>query len=183
MEPEKQLIARVHADKRVFREIVEKHKQQVYYLALDLAGNHADAQDLSQEAFLKAWKAIEKFRGESKLSSWLYRITVNCFIDMKRKKQLVTSPIEEEHIQHIGNGTQELAQQERRLEGNMLQQNIEKAISILSPRERSVFILRHYQEYTLKEIAGILSIAEGTVKSLLFRALQRMQKELEFYQT
>ena len=150
MEPEKQLIARVHADKRVFREIVEKLKQQVYYLALDLAGTHADAQGLSQEEFLK---------------------------------QLVTSPIEEEHIQHIGNGTQELAQQERRLEGNMLQQNIEKAISILSPRERSVFILRHYQEFTLKEIAGILSIAEGTVKSLLFRALQRMQKELEFYQT
>ncbi len=184
MESEKQLIARVHSDKRVFREVVEQHKQQVYYLALDLAGNHADAQDLSQEAFLKAYKAVDKFRGDSKLGSWLYRITVNCFIDMKRKRQILTTNLEDKHeAEFIGSSKSkhELAKQERGLEGAMLQKNIEKALAQLTPRERSVFVLRHYQEFSLKEIAGVLSIAEGTVKSLLFRALQRLQKELEYY--
>src|ERR1041385_1279174 len=67
------------------QELVDRYKQQVYFLALDLTGNHHDAEDLSQEVFMKAFTSIQGFRGDSKLSSWLHRITVNTFIDQRRK--------------------------------------------------------------------------------------------------
>ena len=167
------------------QEFVDRFKQQVYFLALDLTGNHHDAEDLSQEVFMKAFVSIQGFRGDSKLSSWLHRITVNTFIDQRRKSsfrifKLQRSVDKDDEFKdpepvYSGPDPQQSLEQKR------LQDDIRNALSCLSPQQKSVFVLRHYQELTLKEIAEVLHISEGTVKSLLFRALRKLQKALSGY--
>jgi RNA polymerase sigma-70 factor (ECF subfamily) len=169
-----------------FQELVDSHKKNVYYLALDLTGNHHDAEDLSQEVFIKAFRAMKDFRGDAKWSSWLYRITVNTYIDEKRKKTHQLVPIPEEHseeeeVRTSGYLTDPRSNPQRDMESKSIQKDIEAALQKLSPRERSVFVLRHYNDLILKEIGEVLNISEGTVKSLLFRAIKRMQRELAFY--
>jgi RNA polymerase sigma-70 factor, ECF subfamily len=165
-------------------EFVERYKQQVYFLALDLTGNHHDAEDLSQEVFMKAFTSIHAFRGDSKLSSWLHRITVNTFIDQKRKSSFklfkLTRKDKDEDLpdpEPVYSGPDP----HQSLEKKRLQTDIQNALSVLSPQQKSVFVLRHYQELTLREIADILHISEGTVKSLMFRAIRKLQKALSGY--
>lgn len=190
MSDEKKLVIEAQSgNMNAFRELVVQYQQQIYFLALDLSGNHDDASDLSQEAFIRAFRFIGKFRREAKFSSWLYRITVNCYIDSRRKKQLNTIPIHNENRETEATGQRESAlpdqvshTPEQLTAAKGIQQHIQAALRQLSDRERSVFVLRHYQEMPLKEISAVLDIAEGTVKALLFRAIRRLQKELAFYQ-
>ena len=168
-----------------FRELVERYKKKIYYLSLDLTGNHHDAEDLSQEVFIKAYRSLKKFRGDAKFNSWLYRIAVNTCISQKRKKSVSSMTLQEDFDsdsdqQHFS-GEASFHNPERSAEAGLIQKHINKALQRLTPRERSVFVLRHYNDLPLKEIAQILKISEGTVKSMLFRAIQRLQKELAFY--
>lgn len=178
------LIARIQSgDRNAFRELVERHKRDVYFLALDLLGNHHDAEDLSQEVFIRAYRAIGSFRGESRLRTWLYRITVNCAIDSRRRQRLATVPLEDGGDDDRPRApAAALASADPLpdavLEDGALQAGLRRALRRLTPRERSVFVLRHYNDLPLREIGAMLDIAEGTVKALLFRAVRRLQKEL-----
>jgi len=168
-----------------FRELVERYKKKIYYLALDLTGNHHDAEDLSQEVFIKAYRSLKNFRGDAKFNSWLYRIAVNTCISQKRKKSLSSMTLQEDFDsetdqKHFTEGAS-FHNPERSAEAGLIQQHINNALQRLTPRERSVFVLRHYNDLPLKEIAHILKISEGTVKSMLFRAIKRLQKEVSFY--
>lgn len=186
MKDERELIERAQrGETAAFRELVERHHKTVYFLALDLCGHHHDAEDLSQEVFLKAYRYLPNFRGEARFSSWLYRITMNCFMDTRRRKRLQTLPFPgdapgENHPPELSL-PDPAADPGASARSDELQRHIRRALDRLSPRERSVFVLRHYQELPLKEIAEMLEIAEGTVKALLFRAIKRLQKELAFY--
>lgn len=169
-----------------FRELVERYKKKIYYLAYDLTGNHHDAEDMSQEVFIKAFRSLKNFRGDAKLSSWLYRITVNTAISQQRKKsvsqmQLQASFEEEGRNEVQFSGGETTQNPEKCAEAGLMQQHIEKALQKLSPREKSIFVLRHYNDLPLKKIADILKINLGTVKSMLFRAIQKLRKELAFY--
>lgn len=164
---------------QAFQGLVEQYKKKVYYLAYDMMGNHEDAEDVSQEVFLRAFRFIKDFRGEAKLSSWLYRITHNVCIDQRRKKPLAILSLNQDpenrgeiEIEDSGSSPEES------LRASLLQKDIEKALETLTPRERSVFVMRHYNELMVREIADILEISEGTVKSLLFRAVRRLRKTL-----
>jgi RNA polymerase sigma-70 factor (ECF subfamily) len=173
-------------DTSAFREIVERYKEKIYYLAYGLTGNRHDAEDLSQEVFIKAFRSLDRFRGEAKLSSWLYRITVNANINKQRKKALSAMNLVDNFNEKPGehdpfSGKEFSENPERSAESQMIQQHINLALNRLANKERQVFVLRHYQDLPLKEIARILNIAEGTVKSLLFRAIRRLRKELAFY--
>lgn len=176
-------------DINAFRDFVEKYKQQVYYLALDLTGHHHDAEDLSQEVFIKAYSSIQSFRKDAALSSWLYRITVNAFIDKKRKKawQLLRFKLDsdDENATPFPEPAEPgiSGDPERQMESALFQQHLEKAMAKLSPKEKTIFVLRHHHEKSINEIAEMLEIATGTVKSLIFRSLKKLQKELAFYQT
>ena len=183
---ENRLIQRVQeGDYAAFRQIMEKHQEKIYYLAYDMTGNQQDAEDLSQEVFIKAYHSLKKFRGEAKLSSWLYRIAVNTCIDKIRKKKEVPVLITDEQEDNDWYPTQYLvdnsADPEDIAESGIMQQNIHVALQKLSPREKSVFVLRHYNELQLKEISDILNLSIGTVKSLIFRAVKKLQNELAFY--
>ena len=173
-------------DMAAFRELVERHKKNVYYLALDMTGNHHDAEDLSQEVFIKAYKNIGGFRADAKFSSWLYRITMNTCIDQNRKKSVkamrLKETFDETHIPtHESFGSDVVKSPDKKAEAGLMQKHIDQALQKLTDKERSVFVLRHYQHLQLNEIADVLKITVGTVKSTLFRALQRLQKELAFY--
>jgi RNA polymerase sigma-70 factor (ECF subfamily) len=187
MSEERELVQRVKAgDQVAFRELVERFKQQTYYLALDLAGNHHDAEDISQEVFMKAYRGIGKFRSGSKLSTWLYRITVNAYIDSKRRKSHKMVSLfekrDETEVDPLEVVTDEVTgNPELSMNAADLNEHISNALEHLSERERSVFVLRHYHDLPLKEISKALEITEGTVKSLLFRSIQKLRVRLSFF--
>jgi RNA polymerase sigma-70 factor (ECF subfamily) len=164
-----------------FRELVERHKRRVYYLALDLTGNHHDAEDLSQEVFIKAYRALDRFRGDAQLQTWLYRITVNTYLNMRRKKALLFMKLRDSFADTRLEPEDGAAPGDTGAEKRVVQQHIERAMKALSPKERSAFVLRHYHDLSLKDVAEAMEVAEGTVKSLLFRAVQKLRKELAFY--
>jgi RNA polymerase sigma-70 factor (ECF subfamily) len=184
---EKLLIDRAQrGDTDAFRVLVERSRITTYRLAYDLTGNRHDAEDLSQEAYIRAYRGLKNFRGDAKWSSWLYRITMNTFYDHWRIKK--KQPVQFEDETELATmptaaqtGNAHAPTPERSAEAGVIQQHIDQALESLSPQERSVFVLRHYHDLPLKEIASTLEIAEGTVKAYLFRSIQRLQKELAFY--
>ena len=164
-----------------FREVVETHKRAVYYLALDLTGNHHDAEDLSQEVFIKAHRGLQQFRGDAQMYTWLRRIAVNTYLNKKRKKALVFMRFFGDEEETERSPSAEPAP-DSSAEGTILRQHVERALDALSARERSAFVLRNYHELSVKEVAASMDVADGTVKSLLFRATKKLQKELAFLQ-
>jgi RNA polymerase sigma-70 factor (ECF subfamily) len=179
-----QLIEKIKSgDKFAFRLLVEKYQKKLYFLALDLTGDHDDAEDLSQEVFIKMFRKIDQFRMESQVSSWLYRIAVNTYLNKKRIKILSVIKSErkfsepERTMAELPDERSDGAT-ERQAASALLKKRIQIAISKLTEREKVVFVLKHYHEYTIKEIAKDIDIAEGTVKSLLFRAIKKMQVAL-----
>lgn len=173
-------------DINAFRDLVERYRKKIYYLALDLTNNHHDAEDLSQEVFIKAYQSIHQFRMESKFHSWLYRITVNSFISKKRKKimQIIKlNTADREGWSLLNDPVDEglSGSPERHAESALIQKHIKTALDKLAPREKAVFVMKHYHDHSLKEIAGMLNISVGTVKSQLFRAAQKIKKALYFY--
>jgi RNA polymerase sigma-70 factor (ECF subfamily) len=186
-EQERALVQRVQAgDETAFRQLVEQNKQNVYYLALDLTGNHYDAEDVSQEVFIKAYKGIGTFRSGARLNTWLYRITMNTFIDRKRKKSLNVVKLapgdEDDELDPLDLAADEVTgNPERELASMTIDDHIQEALQSLSDLERTVFVMRHYEDMALKEISSALDLADGTVKSLLFRSIRKLRQRLSFY--
>lgn len=184
------LVERLRAgEPAAFREMVECYQRDVYALAYDLCGNHHDAEDLSQEVFIKAFRGVGSFRADARLGSWLYRITMNAHIDNKRRKPVQLVSIDG-HMS--GNEAEPLADRmidlatvaagpDRAAGAARFQEDVDRALDALSTQERSVFVLRHYHDMKIGEISASLSIAEGTVKSLLFRSMRKLRDRLGQY--
>lgn len=162
-----------------FRELVETHKRAIYFLALDLTGNHHDAEDLSQEVFIKAHKALNRFRGDSGWYTWLRRIAINTYLNKKRKKALSMMRFFGDDEEASRTASQEASPADT-AGGAVIRSHIERAMTGLSPRERTAFILRHHQDLSIREIAEDMEVADGTVKSLLYRATHKLRDELAF---
>lgn len=172
-------------DKTAFRELVEQHKRGVYYLAYDLTGNREDAEDVSQEVFVKVFRSLHKFRGDSKFGTWIYRITVNTCYSLKSKKSY-SEMRTKDNIEEIVDLSEDksdhsFANPERLTESGYIKQSIEKAMNKLSKKEKTVFVLRNFNELTFDEIVKVLNVKPSTVRSLNFRALKKLRKELAFY--
>jgi RNA polymerase sigma-70 factor (ECF subfamily) len=183
---EKELVRRLQAgETSAFRELVENHKRALFNLAYDLLGSAPDAEDISQEAFIKVYRAIGEFRGEAQLGSWRYRIVVNLCLNRRRKKALSEMELREnfeddEKHEPIAASDHE-ANPEKATEAEIIRQHLRGALDRLSPQQRTIFVLRHDEDLPLAEISKILKISEGTVKSQLFRALRKLQEALAFY--
>jgi len=170
-------------DEKAFREFVERYKKKVYFLALDMVGNSIDAEDISQEVFLKVFRSFSTFREGAKLGSWLYRVTYNASIDHLRRKGSVPAAVADEVLDSLsqrGAGLPGAAAPDpaRAVESKLLQERIARALDKVSPQEKAVFLLRHYDDLMLKDIASSLGLSIGSVKSYLFRAVRKLQKEL-----
>ena len=173
-------------DQTAFHELVGQYKKKIYYLAYDVTGDHQEAEDISQEVFIKMFRSLKNFRRDAKMSSWLYQITVNASIDSLRKKsskpKRSIDEFEQINIQEqLLGGTAQSFDPQRSTESSQTQNQISQALQKISPKERTVFVMRHYNDLKLSEIAEILNVTIGTVKSLLFRAIKKLRKELSSY--
>lgn len=174
-------------DGAAFHELVERYKKKVYFIAYDIMGNHHDAEDASQEVFIKMFRTLRTFRQDAKMSSWLYQITVNTCIDSMRrgssKLNKITDNLEEKEKTKSFSVKGDISPTDpaRMTESALMQKHISHALTKVSPKERTVFVMRHYNDLKMKEIAEILNVSVGTVKSLLFRAVKKLQKELSRY--
>jgi len=182
---EKELIGRLAGgEPSAFRDLVEAHKKRVYFLALDMVRNPVDAEDISQEVFLKVFRSFRTFNREAGLGSWLYRIAYNACIDHLRKKAITPEPADNEALETglrkgipIA-GAAEIPDPVSAADLGYIRKRIEAALACVTPQEKAVFVLRHYEDLSLKEIAATLGLSLGSVKSYLFRAIQKLRKEL-----
>ena len=186
MEPvEIELVRRAQdGDSKAFEQLLEMHDRSVWQTAYHMLGNLQDTQDMYQETFMRAFDKIGTFRFQSSFKSWLLRITINLCINYRRRKRIVTwisifADTDDEMV------TQWIDHQTLKPDDNMnqkeLQNQIVHALDTLSPRERAAFTLKQYQGYKIREIAGILNCAEGSVKNYLFRAMNKMRAGLAPY--
>lgn len=161
-------------------ELVDRYGKRLYYLALDLTGNHHDAEDLSQEVLIKACKALKSFRGEAKPFTWLYRIAVNTYLNTQRSKSEQAKVLQDD-FDSTTQGAGAPPNPDKRTERRQMQAHIEAALQVLSPRERTAFTLKHDHNLRIKEVATTMEVAPGTVKSMLYRATRKLRDELSFY--
>jgi len=171
---ESQLVAACLAGRReAFDIIVERHRRTVYQLCYRFVGNHEDASDLSQDVFVRAYKGLSRFRGQSSLGTWLYRIGVNVCLNRVTAKRPVTEPIDARpHLdERAPNAADEFLKGERASE-------VRAAISQLPRKQRATVILRVYHELSHEEIAGILGSSVGAVKANFFHALGNLKRLL-----
>lgn len=187
MENEQNLVDRFcSGDTTAFQELVERYKKKIYYLAFDITGNHHDAEDISQEVFIKMFRSLKTFRKDAKMSSWLYQITVNTCIDSFRRnspiQKKLMNKLDKENVEANLLMKRDAAEDpEMNTEASQIQTHITEALQKVSPRERSVFVMRHYNDLKMIEVAEILNVSVGTVKSLFHRAIKKLRKELSPY--
>jgi RNA polymerase sigma-70 factor (ECF subfamily) len=187
MQDEYELVRRIQAgEPSAFREFVQRYQRDVYGLAYDLCGNHHDAEDLSQEVFIKAHRALGTFRADARPGSWLYRITMNTFLDSRRRKPVsivsLNAPRDSESgDDHPVDMPAPTAGPDRVTHSAQVREDVEQALAGLSAQERTVFVMRHYHDMSIRDIAASLSIAEGTVKSMLFRSIRKLRDRLAQY--
>lgn len=166
-----------------FEELVRQYDQSVLRLALHLTGSEHDAQDIYQEAFLKAYRHIGNFRFECSFYTWMYRIVTNLCLDQLRKKKtrkedspvIVDDSGEEYDLLDNTADKRPGANPERDLMRRELGGKINRALDRLTPRERMVFELKHYQGLKLRTIGEMLNTTEETAKNTLFRATQKLR--------
>jgi RNA polymerase sigma-70 factor (ECF subfamily) len=153
--------------------IVERHRRQVYQLCYRFVSNHEDASDLCQDVFLRAYRGLRTFRGQSSLGTWLYRIGVNVCLNRVGTKTPVTEPIDDR--QHVDTRADSVA--DRMLKGERAAR-VRQAIAQLPPKQRATLILRMYHELSHREIADALGSSVGAVKANFFHALGNLKKRL-----
>lgn len=176
-EPERDdqaLVAAVqHGEKAAFDEIVERHRRAVYQVCYRFVNNHEDASDLAQETFVRAWKGLPNFKGESALSTWLYRIAVNVSLNRVSARRPVTEPLDADRfVDTVGEAPGEGLFREERVKA------VRRAIAELPQKQRAALILRAYHDMSHQEIADVLGSSVGAVKANFFHALANLKKIL-----
>jgi RNA polymerase sigma-70 factor, ECF subfamily len=166
-------------DPSAFQALVERHRSMVYRVAYQFAGNHHDAEDIAQEVFIKVYRSLDRFRQDSQVTSWMYRIVMNACIDHRRRQRpAIAAPFGEEAEQRMLNTPEDTPGPEDRAYAGELGQVLESEIGRLPNGQRIVFVMRHHQGMKLCEIAEALGLAEGTVKRQLHAAVHRLRQAL-----
>lgn len=169
----KAIVASQTGSRDAFGEIVRTYMRRAYFGALALVGNREDALDVSQEAFVKAYRAIRRFDPERPFYPWFYRILRNLCFDLLRRRKTRAM------------GSLEVEAQDQRFNPELLAKRDESrrlvwaGIARLPDRDREILVMRHFEHLSYREIASALAIPEGTVMSRLFTARSRLRKELE----
>ena len=160
--------------REAFDEIVVRHRRSLYQLCYRFVGNHADATDLTQELFLRAFRGLDKFKGEASVATWLYRIGVNLCLNKVGARALRTEPVEESHLpaSREPDAMSQLLETERA-------SRVRAAIAKLPKTQRATLILRVYQELPHQDIARVLDSSVGAVKANLFHALRNLRRLLQ----
>ena len=158
-------------NEKAFRTLAERHAKRVFAMLWRLCADRSDAEDLTQETFLRVWRNAEKWTPDARLETWLYRIAYNLFIDSRRREKLQTTVLDDEL--HSGGDTPEQA-----LMRKSDAERVERAMNSLPDRQKEALVLCYYQGLKAKDAAEILSVTQGALESLLFRARQTMKEIL-----
>jgi RNA polymerase sigma-70 factor, ECF subfamily len=177
--PTSELIERAqHGDEEAFAELFEAHKRRVYSLCLRMTGDTAEAEDLSQDAFLQLFRKISTFRGESAFSTWLHRMVVNVVLMHLRKKGLQQVSLDEVDNSQDEPVKREYGDDDKRLLHSIDRITLSRAIEGLPPGYRAVLVLHDIEGYEHNEIAQILSCSVGNSKSQLHKARLKLREVL-----
>jgi RNA polymerase sigma-70 factor (ECF subfamily) len=184
-EAERSLIRRAQCGDRVaFDALVRRYDREVLRLTLRMVGSEDEAQDLYQEVFLKVYRALGRFRLESRFSTWLYRVVANvCFDHLRQQKSRsevpaqITKERELDYAETLADDRPGL-DPERALRSREISRRLEGALTRLSPRERMVFEFKHCQGLKLRAIGELCGTSEQAVRNSLFRAVQKLRAEL-----
>ncbi|MGE7763445.1 RNA polymerase sigma factor SigW [Peribacillus sp. NPDC097895] len=169
-------------DHNAFGEIVEIYKDKVFQICFRMLGNRQEAEDLAQEAFVRAFVNIRSFNIQMKFSTWLYRIATNLCIDRLRKKKpdyyLDADVAGTDGLNLYSQIASDMAKPEEEVESLELQETIQAEIMKLPEKYRSVIVLKYIEELSLKEISEILDLPVGTVKTRIHRGREALRKQL-----
>jgi len=160
-------------DGSAFEEIVRRYQERVYQYAYRLVQDPDEASDVAQETFIRAHGKLADFRGDASLNTWLYRIASNLGINALRKRRLrrYIALDQAPEVQASGGPERDLADDE-------IRRRVEAAVALLPPRQRSIFILRQYEQLSHREIAGIVGSSEGAVRAGYFHAVRKLRDAL-----
>jgi RNA polymerase sigma-70 factor, ECF subfamily len=159
-----------------FGRAIMEYRERIFLVILRFTQNREDAKDLTQEAFIRAYRSRDSFRGESGIYTWLYKIAINLAINYKKRSRFssLSSLDDVPEISGADDPSDIILNTE-------LNQNIDEAIASLPPRQKAVFILHYYEEKPHAEIAGIMGITEGAVKAHYHQAIKKLRNGLSGY--
>jgi len=185
---EKQLIQALrNSDESAFRKLVEKYELNVYNTCIGMLGNEDNAKDISQDVFIEVFRSIHKFRGDSKISTWLYRLAVNKSLNHIRdnKKHRIVKSIQRFFIKDENEtlDLQDFGSQnaEQEIEQNEHSKALHQALNKLPENQKTAFVLKNYDDLSYKQISEIMELSHSSVESLIHRAKTNLQKHLEEY--
>ena len=158
-----------------FRELVGKYSEQLYWHIRSLVGSHEDDDDLVQETFIKVWKALPSFRGESSLSTWLWRIATNEALGFLRKRRVRASLM----FESLDAEAERVVDSDPWFDGDKAQRQLAKAILSLPPKQRSVFCMRYFEELPYEQISEITGTSVGALKSSYHLAAEKLKVLIE----
>ena len=168
----------LEGDVNAFEGLVKEYEKNVYNLALRMTGDPEDAADMAQDAFIKAYNSLGSFRGDSKFSVWLYRIVSNLCLDFlrsrKRRPTVSLSAESDEGEDMEFDIADESQSPETLLEQKLTREAVRRGLDSLPPEQRQILLLREIQGLSYEEIAQVLELETGTVKSRIFRARKRL---------
>ncbi len=156
-----------------FRSLVDRHAHRIFQLAYRITGNGADADDVVQETFLRAYKALGQFDFRARFSTWLHRIASNCAIDLIRRR----AP-ENELDQAADQEPRPEPGPERLAMSSEIADRVSTSLQQLSARERSAFVLRHFEGMSIREIGEALELKDSATKHTIFRAVHKLRDSL-----
>ncbi len=142
----------------------------MFRLAFRMVGNEFDADEVVQDTFLKAYRNLDRFDGSSKIGTWLYRIATNCALDLLRSRKRRNEKEEET----VDVAETALSQEEKLYHGQM-RARIDEALEHMAPKERSAFVLRHFESYSIAQISDVLGIKQDAAKHAVFRAVKKLR--------
>ncbi len=172
-EPDAALVARAQAgDEAAFGELVRRHLDRAHAVAFRILREREDARDVTQDAFVRAWRALPRFEGRSEFGTWLTRIVTNLALNRVRRDRMRTAA----SIDEMGDLRDPTAGQPRG--GAMAERRIAEAIAALPPVQRAVFVMRFQEDLSVKETAERLGCSEGAVKASSFHAIRKLRVAL-----
>ncbi len=177
------LVARVRTgDHDAYGALVERHSRTVFRLAYRLTGHEQDAEDVVQDAFLRAFRQIAQFESRSSFATWLYRIAVNCSHDLLRKRPRgqarAAAPDEDDEVDALPDTTA-TSNPERALMSREIGSRVRAGLEALSDLERAAFVLRHFEGLSIDEIGRTLGLGTSAAKHSIFRAVKKMRRTVE----
>ncbi|MCM1520689.1 MAG: RNA polymerase sigma factor [Lachnoclostridium sp.] len=175
---EKDLIARLRDTKTcraAFGEVIRKYSEPLYKQIRRLVQSHDDANDVLQNTFMKAWQSIENFRGDAKLSTWLYKIAINesmSFLEKERKRLNLSIDDEESHLVN-------LIEADKNVDGDRLALLLREAVAQLPEKQRIVFNMRYYDEMKYEQMSEILGTSQSALKTSYHLAVKKIEQFFE----